>query len=119
MATNEFPNIGFVTNGKDFNYYKKVSVDNITFGGQSVDGYQPSAFISFSTQAVMFLNEGTTSSQVVEYSFNGTTVHGELDPTLPSRAVAFDNRVISKIWFRVKSGSSGPITVRVDAWGLR
>ena len=117
MPTNNFPNIGKTTLGKDFNFYQKLSVVATDFGSNSVDGNQPDMIITFSTQTVMFLNENT--SGIVEYSFNGNTVHGELDPTLPTKAMTFDNRVVSKIWFRIKSGSSGPITVRVDAWGIR
>jgi hypothetical protein len=102
--------------GQDFNYYKKVTVSNTTFG--IVDnGYSPDVIIPFTTQSVIFLNED--DADVVEYSFNGFDVHGELSPILPSRGLTFDNRVICKIWFRVKSGSAGPITVRVDAWAVR
>ena len=119
MTTNNFPGIGYNTKGRDFNFYQKVAVDGYTFGALSVSGAQPNIFISFPTQSVMFLNEGTLSTSVVEYSFNGNTVHGELDPSGVSKSLTFDNRVVSFVWFRIKSGSSGPVTVRVDAWGIR
>jgi hypothetical protein len=80
---------------------------------------QLSVAVLFPTQTVIFLNEKTLGTNVVEYSFNGNTVHGELDPLLPSRGLMFDNRSIGTIWFRVKSGSAGPVTIRVDAWGSR
>jgi hypothetical protein len=109
--------------GRDFNFYQKVEVNWSQFGASdgytTADGYGPDLCITFPTQSVMFLNEETGSTSVVEYSFNGTTVHGELDPSLPSRGLSWDNRVISLIWFRVKAGSTGPVTVRVDAWGIR
>lgn len=115
-----FPHIKKIQ-GRDFNYFKKTVVNWSQFGtpdGYTIsDGYGPDQIITFSTQSVLFLNEN--SSGVVEYSFNGTTVHGELDPTLPSRGLTFDNRVISLIWFRIKAGSTGPITIRVDAWSIR
>lgn len=114
--TNNYPNIGYKTQGKDFNFYQKVEVSSSTFGGASVSGEQPDVIIKFGTRSIMLLNEETSSSQVVEYSFNGSTVHGELDPSLPSRGLVFDNRQISMIWLRVKSGSTGPITIRIDAW---
>lgn len=117
MPTNNFPNIGKIKYGRDFNFYQKIDVTATDFGSNSIDGYQPDMIITFPTQTVMFLNEN--SSGVIEYSFNGNTVHGELDPTLPTRGMTFDNRVISLIWFRIKSGSSGPIMVRVDAWSTR
>lgn len=109
--------------GRDFNFYEKVEVNWSQFGAldgyTTEDGYGPDLVIKFPTQGLMFLNEETSSTQVVEYSFNGNTVHGELDPTLPSRGLVFDNRSVTLIWFRVKSGSSGPITVSVQAWGTR
>lgn len=117
-----FPHIK-KTQGHNFNYYSKTAVNWAQFGTPdgytTQDGYGPDLVITFSTQGIMFLNEGTTSSQVVEYSFNGNTVDGELDPTLPSKGLAFDGRVISLIWFRMKDGSSGPCNVSVHAWGLR
>lgn len=110
---NNFPNMRAKTYGRDFNFYQKAAITSTIFLGPT----QPDMMITFPTQTVMFLNEN--SSGVVEYSFNGNTVHGELDATLPSRGLTFDNRVISSIWFRVKAGSSGPITIRVDAWSVR
>lgn len=119
MVTNNYPNIGYKTQGKDFNFYQKVAVSATTFGGTSVSGAQPDIIITFPTESIMFLSEGSGSTGVVEYSFNGNTVHGELDPSLPSKTLSFDNRTVSMIWFRIKSGSSGTVTIRVDAWGTR
>jgi hypothetical protein len=108
------------TQGKDFNFFNKIEVNWSQFGapdGYTVeDGYGPDLIIPFSTQTVMFINEGAGT---VEYSFNGNTIHGELDSTKASAALSFDNRVISTIWFRIKSGSSGPINISVHAWGIR
>lgn len=97
------------TVGRDFNFFQKFIISSTSFN-EEADG-----IIKFSTNCVMMLLENTTG--VVEYSFNGNTVHGELNAALPSRGVAFDNRIISKIWFRIASGSPSPLTVRVDAWG--
>jgi hypothetical protein len=93
----------------DPNFYGRFSVSQTAFTERTT-------VIPFSTQGVMFLNEGTG---VVQYSFNGSTVHGELDSTKASIGKVFDNRVISEIWFCVKSGSTGPITVSVEAWQVR
>lgn len=106
--------INFTTNGKDYNFFQKVSVTSTTFG--VVDGYTPDVFITFPTQSIMMLNEGTG---VVEFSFNGGNLHGELDSTKASAGLTFDNRVVSKIFLRIKSGSSGPIVVSLYAWGTR
>lgn len=105
------------TQGHDFNYFQKKTVSWGTFGGGSTDGYGPDLIITFSTQAVMFLNESTG---ILEYSFNGNTVHGELDGSASSltKMLTFNSRVVSLIWFRVKSGSTTS-TVSVQAWGIR
>lgn len=104
--------------GQDFNFYQKVSVSNTTFGVSS-DGYKYDVLIPFSTSTVTFLNEGTAATSVIEYSFDGINVHGEINPTLPNRYSVFRDRSICKIWFRIKSGSTGPVVVDVEAWAIR
>lgn len=94
--------------GHDFNFYQKVSV---TASGSFNSNYD--AIITFSTQQVNFSLESTG---VIEYSFNGNTVHGQMDSTKNSANLQFPNRVVSKIWFRLVSGTG---TVRVEAWGIR
>lgn len=107
------------TQGRDFNYYNSTTVNWTQFGASdgytTTDGYGPDLIITFPTQGVMFTNE--TTSSVVEYSFNGTTVHGVLDGTAGSttKVVTFNNRQVSLIWFRMKTGASAVITT--TAWG--
>lgn len=109
--------------GYDFNYYSSLSVSWTQFGAPdgytTTDGYGPDLVIKFPTYGVIFTNEST--GQVIEYSFNGTTIHGVLDgaTTSTTRVVTFLNRPISLIWLRLKSGSAGPATVTVTAWGTR
>lgn len=100
-----------ITIGFDYNFFQKLSVANVgTFNHNS------DMLILFPTQTVMFLNEGTG---IVEFSFNGNTVHGELNSATPSTGLVFDNRIISGIWFRVQTGSTAPILVTVQAWSTR
>lgn len=126
MSSNNFPNIGYISYGRDFNFFQKYSVTATTFGGDTVDGYQPSMIITFPTYGVIFTNlaldgytDGYTGNSIVEYSFNGQTVHGELGSNDNNISLTFENRVISLIWFRIQSGSSGPIPISVQAWGVR
>lgn len=51
---------------------------------------------------------------IIEYSFNGNTVHGDMESSTPTQAMFFDNRIVQGIWFRVKSGSGGDI--RIECW---
>jgi len=128
MTVNNFPNVGKVTIGYDHNYFQKLGVSWTTFGANSVDGYQPDMVINLPepTYTVIFTNltaagAGNTlvPSSVIEYSFNGNTVHGELGSCFENISLTFQNRVISTIWFRVQSGSTGTLNVSVQAWGVR
>lgn len=102
---------GKITKGRDFNFFTKVTVTWNTYGG-GTDGQAPDVIVPFSTQGIMLLNEDTSS--VIEVSMNGNTTHDELNPTLASKGVAYDNRVVCFIWFRLKSGTSATVSVR--AW---
>jgi hypothetical protein len=121
MPTNNFPGVGFTTFGRDWNFFQKKDISLTAFGADSIDGYQPDMLITFSTQGIIFTNETAPGAgKIVEYSFNGTTVHGELDAAATSltKQLIFNNRTVAKIWFRVKSGSTGPITISVQAWSV-
>jgi len=98
------------TDGFDYNFFKKVTVDTATFPEDC------QVFINIRANVMSFslINEG---SDVVEYSFNGNTLHGDLTPSTFSESLVFENRPISKIFFRAPSGGS-PV-VRVEAWGKR
>jgi hypothetical protein len=116
MPTNNFPNIGYTTYGRDWNYFKTFTVTSTTFGGGSVDGYQPDGIITFNTQYVIFSVEGT-ANQVIEVSFNGTTVHCKLNAGDTSyKTILMPNRIVSKFWLRTSGGS--PV-VSVQAWSTQ
>lgn len=106
-----------MANFGNFNYFKKINVNWSDFGGSGNTFGKQNAemFISFITQGLMFLNE---TSGIVQYSFNGEDVHGELAYGTPTQGMVFDNRAVGLIWFRLKPGSSGPITVSVQAWSI-
>jgi hypothetical protein len=105
------------TVGKDFNFFTILPVNWAQFGAPdgytAQDGYGPDVVIPFPTQTATFVNYG---SGTVEYSFNGTTVHGDMVPATPSASLTFNNRTVCMVWFRLKTGSSGPINIRVEAW---
>jgi hypothetical protein len=105
-----FNNITKKTQGKDFNFYNRTSVSSATFSDT------PDLIITFANYGLIFTNE--TSAQIIEVSFNGNTVHCELDGTATSttRILKFLSRQVSMIWFRVKSGSAGPATITTTAW---
>jgi hypothetical protein len=118
MPTNPYPTIGWTTQGHDFNYFTKITPTWTTFGQYvPADGYGTSPdviiLIPTSTYQVSFQLEGTG---VLQYSFNGQTLHGDMTSGDYSANLIFTNRVISTIWFKYVSGSP---TVRIEAYGIR
>ena len=93
----------------DYNTFVRVTVDGYEFGDANnadvVFDYRHSN-LSFS-----LVWEGTG---VIEYSFVHPRVHGDMENGQPTQAMFFDNRPVTRIWFRLKSGAGG--TVRVEGW---
>ena len=87
-----------------FNYFEVIAVDGYAFPAE------PQAVFGFNSQGFMLLNRG---AHVIEYSFDGTALHGDLNPADASRGVVFDMRAECKVWFRSLDGYG---TVRVEAW---
>ncbi len=89
------------------NYYTRLDVSTTSFD----------VFCSwnFNSAGLILINESSTTGDVIEYSFDGTTVHGSLDPDLPSNALAFNNRHECEIFFRRQSAGSN-VVVRIEAW---
>ena len=89
----------------NFNYFENLLVDGYAFPEN------PQINFRFNSQGIALLNKNNVYT--IQYSFNGTTVHGDLDPADESKGIIFDNRVESKMWFRAVDGYA---TVRVEAW---
>jgi hypothetical protein len=98
-----------ITWGRDFNFFKSVTPGSAVLGTFGTDA---DAVITFSTYTVTLW---APSGTVVQYSFNGNTIHGTLDgsSTTAPNFLVFENRSIAKIWF------AGSGTVRVEAWSIR
>jgi hypothetical protein len=92
----------------NFNYFNKVHVSTTNFSDRQVTW-------TFNSAGILLLNESTVAGRVLEYSFNGTDVHGDLDPTLPSAGIAFDNRHESRVYLRLKTAGASVIC-RIEAW---
>jgi hypothetical protein len=94
---------------KNKNFFTKISVSDTSFI------LSQRASWDFSSVGIALLVESEDQTEVVQYSFNGTDVHGDLTPRTPSEGIIFDNRVENKIWFR-RVNPGGPVIVRVEAW---
>lgn len=95
-------------------FFALVAVSSSTFTG----GGNPDAAILLSLPMGGLMLYNKHASAIVEYSFDGSTLHGELDPADGTRGKAFDWRQVNKIWFRIKSGSTGPANVSIEAWAV-
>jgi hypothetical protein len=58
----------------------------------------------------------THATAIVEYSYDGSTLVGQLDPSNGTVGKTFDDIELGSIYFRIKSGSTGPAVVSVEAW---
>ena len=92
---------------KDSNFFGKYNVSSGTF--------ILFASWTFTSVGIALMVESDEPEDVIEYSFNGTTIHGDMVPLMPSEAIIFDNRAQSKIWLRRKTAGS-TVLVRVEAW---
>ncbi len=71
----------------------------------------PSITIPFAPASFVLVNEDPTRANYIEYSFDGTTVHGRLTPeALP--AIQFTRQRGKLIW--VRRGAGTP-TIRITA----
>jgi len=91
-----------ITSGIDFNRFLEASVSNAAFNTDA----DMNLFIR-GPSLHFYIKNG--SGAVLEYSFNGVTLHGRLAASA-ERLYSF--RRVSKIWFR----SPGSTTVEVEAW---
>ena len=107
--------------GPDFNFFTILPVNWTQFGAPDgytvIDGYGPDIVVPFPTHGFSLINYGADSSKTVEYSFDGTTLHGDLIPQTSSGSLVFDFRSVCTMWFRLKAGSTGPVNIRIEAWG--
>jgi hypothetical protein len=87
-----------------FNYYEIISVTTSSFPTE------PQVSFGFNSTGIILLNRGDA---IVEYSFDGINLHGDLNPNDATVGVAFDNRSECKVFFR---SVSTPQSVRVEAW---
>lgn len=100
--------LGPRTLGKDRFFFQRKEITSNVFN-DSADV----ALSLITKNSVLLINEGPG---IVQYSFNGTTVHGELNNTIGTNAVSVNNPSIVKIWFKIKSGTNASITIQNDTF---
>jgi len=99
--------MGSLQRRKDSNFFQKYRVSSTSF--------EVVASWNFISIGIALMVESNNRNDVIQYSFDGETVHGDMTPTLPSEGIVFDNRFQSKVWFR-RATPGDPVVVRVEAW---
>lgn len=99
-------NIGPNTKGRDFNHFERftVSSDSFTSGG-------PDVFIKSQFEILSLINEGPDN---VEFSYNGNTVHGDLEYGGFTASLNLYDQSANKLWFRLKDGGTSAV-IRVQS----
>ena len=98
---------GRLLKNKGTNFFDKLSVSSASFDDNKTSW-------DFTSQGFSIVIESSNASDVIEYSFDGTELHGDLTPGF-SGIMIWDDRRQNKIWFRRKTAGSAVI-VRVEAW---
>lgn len=93
---------------KDYNFFDKLYVSSTSFSDHRVKW-------NFTSVGIALMVESDDQNDVIQYSFDGKTVHGDMTPRRPSEGIVFDNRFHNAVWFR-RAASGDPVLVRVEAW---
>lgn len=99
---------GKLVRNKDTNFFSKPSVATTNFGDCCISW-------NFNSTGIALMVQSNQTSDAIEYSFNGTDVHGDMVPNFPSAAIVFDERYQNRIYFR-RATAGVPVLVRVEAW---
>ena len=90
------------------NFFEKLEVVTTEFDVCSKWPFDSASFLLFV--------ESTDDNDVIEYSFSGNVVHGEITPEF-FKGVYFDNRPHDAIYLRRKFPGKA-VTVRIEAWAF-
>lgn len=96
-----------IKRNRDVNFFEKLYVSSTVF--DTVVTW------NFNSVGIALMVQDDDATNVIQYSFDGETVHGDMVPTYPSEAIIFDNRLANKVWFR-RATPGDSVLVRVEAW---
>jgi len=90
--------------------FNRVSVATDNFNDMEISW-------TFIAEHILLSLEGSVSGDIIEYSFDGINLHGDMKGRTVSESIAYDNRLRCKIWLRRNASSpTSSISVRVEAW---
>lgn len=99
------------TSVRSYDLYTEGSTPNTNnFADALIDFVSQDAYATpFLSQGIIITNDNTSGGANIQFSFNGTTVHGTVKPT---EIITFDFRRERKIYLRSTSASA----FRLWAW---
>lgn len=90
----------------EIDFFKKVEISSTEFDS--------SVKWAFNSTSLSIFVESNNANDIIEYSFSGHVVHGEINPAF-FKGIFFDNRQRNVIFLRRKSPGQS-VVVRVEAW---
>lgn len=93
----------------DVNFFTDVRVDYSEFSSSKKVNW---GFNSYGIGLYVYNDEDDGK---VQFSFDGTNVHGELIIGTAKEAAIYDYRTHNTIWFRLAPGSNA-VSVQIEAW---
>jgi len=87
-------------------YVKDVTDNSDTFAAYSIPFIDGNPFTSY---GVIIKNDNAAPGTAIQFSFDGTTVHGDLEA---QEDITFDGKRATQLWIR----STGVSSFRVWAW---
>lgn len=97
---------GPITAGINRHYFTRMSITDTAFPNDA------QVVLQFKSPVIHInlINEG---GDLIEYSFNGTDVHGDLATSGLTQERTYERKQVVKVWFRAATAA----TVRIEAWG--
>lgn len=93
---------------KKHNYFNKFNVSTTNFNDLRICWNFVSLGIALSV-------ESNDPTDIIQYSFDGVNVHGDMTPFQSSEGIIFDNRFEDDIWFR-RAAPGNSVLVRLEVW---
>ena len=103
----KFSSNGKLLKNKDNNFFDKLAVSSTSFSDH-LTGWD------FVSQGLSLVVESSNVTDIIQYSFNGVDIHGDMTPGF-SGIMIWDDRRQCKIWLRRQTAGNAVI-VRVEAW---
>ena len=99
--------IGPNTKGRDFNFFKRLTVVSTSFSSE------PDVFInSGEFQSLSLILGGTVP---IWFSYNGNTIHGDMEPNSITSCLSLTDASANKLWFKLKYDGYSDLRIETNS----